>query len=339
MSRARAHHYVPQVYLRRWVGEEGRVAVRRRGSDQVFIASPKRVAQETDLYTIEDVDGPSDMIETHLSQFEGHLPDVLDAMMQGRIPEPGTPGRTLFAGLLALQFVRTPDRMEDYRFPGDSLIAANGQHPVPREVISALLEERWGYSPTESQVQGTWDWVNLRLQEHMRVPPVEYWLALFQAMPEVAGVLESKRWSVEVSKGQSFFTSDQPLTLWMKRPNRLRGSGIVDADEIRFPVGPRHLLVLRPRGVEAKLFVPRSRVDAVNCHVAATCRHMVIGQCRDVPAIQRVPLRDRRPMWKIDGGPLYQSGPDGDTYEGDVIQLYRPYDDRPDEEYPCSNDL
>lgn len=328
MDRARAHHYVPQVYLRQWA-EGGHVAVRRRGNVSAFVASTRKVAQETDLYTIETDAGPSDFVEHSLSQMEGVLPDVLAAMRQGNLPKAGSPGRARFASLLALQFIRTPDRVEEQRFPFDALAAGSGVLPVSKSVIKALLAERSGQVPEESEVQGAWDYVNVFLKDGPRLTQADYLDASFRMLPKISDRLGNMRWSTEATKGMPFVTSDQPLSLWVRRPNGTRGVGIDGAEEIRFPVSPRYLLVLRPCGRESTSLVPRSRVRSVNSHAAATCRHMVIAEPNRAGLLEELPLRDKRPMWKFNEGPLYESGPNGPRYKGEVIQFYRPYDDKP----------
>lgn len=327
MPRSRAHHYVPQVYLRQWA-EDGKVAVRRRGKATTFVTSTRRVAQETDLYTIETDDGPSDFVERSLASMESSLPDVFAAVRRGRVPPVGTVGRDLCARLVALQFIRTPDRVEEQRFPDDAFEAAGRSLPVPREVVGKLLRDRWGYPPTASELQGAWDFVNVSLRDGVRLTNADYLEVAFRTLPKLADRLAQMRWSTEASKGLPFITSDQPLNLWVRRPKSLYGVGAENAEEIRIPVGPRHLLVLRHRGAESSVVVPRRRVISINAHIAATCRHMVIGQPTRVDMLEVLRLHDRRPMWKFNEGPLYHSRPRGDEYRGEVIHFYRPYDDR-----------
>lgn len=120
MTRARAHHYVPQAYLRRW-GPEGRIAVRRRGCAGPFVASTKRVAQETDLYTVDADGGPSDELERDLAQFDAKLPEMLEALSARTIPRRGSSQRLLYSLLLAIQFLRTPDHQELETLPYEAV--------------------------------------------------------------------------------------------------------------------------------------------------------------------------------------------------------------------------
>lgn len=158
-QRAKAHHYVPQVYLRAWADDSGQVAVRRRDKRDPFVASTRRMAQETDLYTLETSEGPSDWMEKQLAEFEGTLPVMVEQLCTGKIPRQGNPERAAYAALLALQYIRTPDRLEMTRFPEDAAAFA-GQVPVPHEDMARFLLSRNGLAPDPAEVQGACDFTN-----------------------------------------------------------------------------------------------------------------------------------------------------------------------------------
>lgn len=156
----------------------------------------------------------------------------------------------------------------------------------------------------------------------------------FSTLPEVADRLAAKSWAVEVSKGQHFITSDQPLSLWLKRPSAVRGVGVEGADEIRFPASPHHLVVLRPRGKDSTYVVPRVRVASVNQHAAATCRQLIIAEGSQTSVLQQLTLRAHRPMLKMNEAPGYREGPNGLESVGDIMHFFNPYDDRDPRDYP-----
>jgi hypothetical protein len=333
MNRARAHHYVPQVYLREWA-EDGRVAVRRRGADHSFVASTSRVAQETDLYTIDTEDGPSDAVEKEISRFEAQLPDMLKTLVGGRMPKRSSADKLRYATLLALQFIRTPDRVEMWTFPNDALTVANGERPVSREVIKTLLEDRAGYAPQPSEIQGAWEFVNYVVMNDEQITRNEYLELQFAGMSRVSEYLVKLNWSMEISRVAPFVVSDQPLSLWVRKPKAFEGVGLEGAGEIRFPLSPHHLLVLRPHGPEQSVFATRARVQQVNQHASATCRHMVITLPAEAEDLDRLVLRPKRPLMKFNEGPLYVEESDGsERAKGEVLHLYRPYDDRDPSEY------
>lgn len=332
MSRARAHHYVPQAYLRRW-GPDGRIAVRRRGSATPFIASTKRVAQETDLYTV-DADGePSDQLERDLAQFDAQLPEMLAALSARPIPRRGSEVRLLYSFLLAIQFLRTPDHQELETLPYEAVRFA-GEWPVPKPVIEQFLIERGGYQPSPTEVQGAWDFVNFTTRGDQRLGR-NAWLEIqFAALPKITASLNQRSWAVEIAHEGAFLTSDQPLTLWHPKPKSYMGIGLFDAKEIRFPLGPRHLLVLRHQHRETRLFVGLDRVQCTNQHVAAASRTMIIGRREDEALLASVPLRNLRPMMKFNSGPSVVVAPDGtERPGGEILHIFRPYDDRDANEY------
>lgn len=64
---------------------------------------------------------------------------------------------------------------------------------------------------------------------------------------------------------------------------------------------------------------------------------MVIGSPDDLGHLEDLGIRPKRPMLKVRQGPAYKSGPNGEEgkYLGEVIQVYRPYDDRDAAEFPA----
>ena len=94
MARAKSHHYVPQVYLLPWA-HDGQVALRRRDNSDPLIASIRKIARETDLYTVDTDSQPSDAVEGALAAIEGSIPNVLTSIRRSQIPRRGTPERQL----------------------------------------------------------------------------------------------------------------------------------------------------------------------------------------------------------------------------------------------------
>lgn len=330
-QRAKAHHYVPQVYLRAWAEGTGRVAVRRRDSPTPFVAATKRVAQETDLYTLDTPQGPSDWLERRLADFEGLLPTMVEHLSTGRVPRRSSPDREVYAALLALQYVRTPDRLEIMHFP-QAAAAFAGRVSVLLEDMARLLRERNGSEPTTNEVKGACDYVNYSLRQGFMTRNQALDMVL-GTLPEVGKALVQRCWSVEVANEGTFVTSDQPLSLWVRRPPAFGGVGLAHANQVRFPLGPRHLLVLHAKHPETCLRVDRDRVASVNQRVAATSRSMIIGRPQDEELLTSLPLRERRPTLRFNEGPVTIADHLGHESRSDdrVLHLYRPYDDlRPD---------
>ena len=117
------------------MGARRKGRLRRRDRPDPFVASIRKVARETDLYTVDSDGMPSDVVEERLATIEGLMPNALASIRRFQIPRRGTPERLLLASLLALQYIRTPDRMEMATFPVGALKSANGVRPVSKAAI------------------------------------------------------------------------------------------------------------------------------------------------------------------------------------------------------------
>ena len=326
VSVARAHHYVPQVYLRQWA-TEGRVAARRRGDSQAFVASVAKVMQERDLYTIEHPDMRDDAIETFLSRLESEIPEMLRRLRMGMLPSRGTTVRTDFAELLAMQYIRTPDRLILDRLPRSARARAGADGVIDEATVRELFVDHVGREPLVAEADGLRDFLALTARpESLRVRN-EVVASMFGSFEPVASHLHDMSWSVERTRGLTFITSDTPVHVWCRNPPQSSGVGIANADEVRFPVGPRHLLVMRPRGQESSSLVARSRVESVNRHTIAASWQVIAAQPNVAEALSRAELRPLRPLLIVRSvkGIVTSSG--SKDKDADLLHLMRPYDD------------
>lgn len=86
MTRAKRHHTVPKFYLRRFADEGGTIErIGKTTSDRQLIPV-KRATVEVDFYTVETDDGPSDIIEQHLSKIESLAASALRRLDRGDEP-------------------------------------------------------------------------------------------------------------------------------------------------------------------------------------------------------------------------------------------------------------
>jgi Protein of unknown function (DUF4238) len=134
-----------------------------------------------------------------------------------------------------------------------------------------------------------------------------------------------------MSTDHAFVTTDRPVAMW-KRDTRdltMMGTGLENSDEVRFPLGPHHLLVLRPRFPEHRTHVGPGRVSEVNRHLAAGCYEMVVAPPSDRAELAQLSLRRVRPALRLNTGPLLEPDATGRLVPtGDeVLQAYVPYGD------------
>lgn len=119
MNAPKLHHYVPQFYLRRFVGLDGKLWVWDKTKARAFTSSPGSVAAETQFYRLHDFEtmghDPLTM-EKQFSELEGEVALIteqwlgwLAAVAPGEKIEIPEPNRKLVSLYIVLQFLRTAD--------------------------------------------------------------------------------------------------------------------------------------------------------------------------------------------------------------------------------------
>lgn len=334
-QRRKRHHYVPESYLSAWADERGQVAVRRRDRADVFCTSTINVAVESDLYAFRTDAGMDDALEVALSAIEGPLSRHITELRDGRTPRKGTEGRAEFSDLIALQLARTPEHLDRVMFPVQAAEFTQ-ESPISREGMERFLAEVYlGEPPSEGETQGALDFTNYQLMRVGMPTKEEAFSTLFRiASEQVAPRLAKMAWAIEVSRNPTFFTTDRPVVVWKRPSRRLEnwGVGIDGADEVRFPLGPNHLLVLRPRFPEHRTFVDAERVAEVNRHLVGACYRMSIGTSGDKSILEQVRLRTVRPAIRFNSGPLYRNDGQGEIIDTGqtVLRMYNPQGDEGD---------
>jgi hypothetical protein len=330
-QRRKRNHYLPESYLKAWADGHGQVAVRRRRRPDVFCAATRNVAVEADLYAVPTDAGLDDALEVALSEAEGLLPGYLAELRGASIPRKGTEARDDVSDLLALQIVRTREYVYRWMFPLDAA-EYTGERPISLEGMRRFLTEQYlGEKPREAEVQGAFDFANYALSKGMPEKDEILSMLLRIAGEQLAPRLAEMAWAVEISTGHAFVTADRPVCMW-KRDTRdltLKGIGLETADELRFPLGPDHLLVLRPRFPEHRTYVDARRVAEVNRRLAAGCYEMVIACPSSRQELAQLSLRPVRPALRFSTGPLLEPDASGRLVPPgqEVLHTFIPYGD------------
>jgi hypothetical protein len=330
-QRRKRNHYLPESYLKEWADRRGQVALRRRGQYDVFCATTRKVAVEADLYAVATDAGLDDSLEAALSEVEGLLPGYLAQLRSGPTPRKRSTARNDISDLLALQIVRTREYVNRWMFP---LAAAEytGERPISREGMRRFLTKEYlGEVPREPEVQGAFDFANYALSQGMPEKGEIISMLFRIASEQLAPRLAKMAWAVEISTDHAFVTADRPVSMW-KRDTRdltLQGIGLDTADELRFPLGPRHVLVLRPRFPEHRTYVDVRRVAAVNRRLAAGCYEMVIGCPSSGRDLAQLRLRPVRPALRFNTGPLLKPDAAGRLVPTgqEILHTFVPYGD------------
>jgi uncharacterized protein DUF4238 len=330
-QRRKRHHYLPEAYLKAWADEGRQVAVRRREQPDAFCATTRKVAVEADLYAFPAGGELDDTLEVALSEIEALLPGYLDTLRDGPTPRRGSPAREDISDLLALQIVRTREQVGRWMFP---LAAADytGERPSSREGMRRFLTEEYlGKAPSEPELQGAFDFANYALSKGMPSKREMLSILLRSASEELAPRLASMAWAVEITRDRAFVTTDRPVAMWRRdtRDLTFMGTGLDNSDEVRFPLGPNHLLVLRPRFPEHRTYVDDGRAVQVNRHLAAGCYEMIIGRPVDRGELARLHLRRVRPALRFNTGPLLEPDATGRLVPTgrEILHTFVPYGD------------
>ena len=133
-----------------------------------------------------------------------------------------------------------------------------GERPISLEGMRRFLAEEYlGEAPRRAEVQGAFDFANYTLSKGMPEKGEILSMLLRSAGEQLAPRLAKMAWAVEISMDRAFVTADRPVSMWKRDTQDLTitGIGLETADELRFPLGPHHLLVLRPRFPEHRTYV------------------------------------------------------------------------------------
>ncbi len=173
-----------------------------------------------------------------------------------------------------------------------------------------LHHEHLGEMPSEAEVRAATDFCNgsLSMQGDEEFNQADAFEIILQiAVRDLGPMLQARIWTVEVAPSPILITSDAPLSIWAvpDPSHEYTGIGIANAAEIRFSVGPSHLLVLKQSGFEGVKSMSTGRARAVNARLAKGCAQFVIGQPARKGALETLDLGSRGPKLRFNEGPLY----------------------------------
>lgn len=327
MAKAKRHHFVPRAYLERF-GRDDRVAVRWRDRPSIVVTGTQNVAVEAGFYTTEELDGSKSVIvEEGLADIDGEAHAVIETVLSdGVLPESGSSQREMLAYYLAIQKSRTPEARGFASFPTDVLVYAGGR-TVDSELIADYLEHvHLGFKPAAGEVAGALTFVQTLTELYPPATRNEIVTLPLSSFGKVASVLLSKHWSLEIARKPRLITSDTPMTIWNRPSARdsYRGRGVIDAEEIHFPLSPGCQLVLTPGPRPVVERIEPKRVTRCNIDHAAGCHRFIVGHPDRMRLLQELPLAEKRPTIRFNEAPGYRRGPDGELtrMDGDILHTW-----------------
>ncbi len=270
--RARAHHVLPQFYLRAWANDAGAVSTLSREGRE-FATGTAALGVETDFYTVTDSDGsPTSVVE------EGLLRDwdAKGAAVHRRLLADDFPldddARMQFALWMGLQWLRGRAARQIGREFFDEfhkMLVSLGldlpagsaerspkrgrrllrsarrrrQSEPPPGVGPGIAVPSLAHLPDEAKA------ILRNTESYTFEPPKEQLVAsMIEGVPKAAEPFIMSQWFLARTSGPALLTSDEPISL-LREPtpeNAHMGLGPANADAIQLPLGPdRYLFMLR----------------------------------------------------------------------------------------------
>lgn len=255
------HHYVPQLYLRRFADADKRVVlVDRDDLSQSEFKTTKQALRVDDFYgwdtglSPEDVDDPAvldpEHIERLLGVFESRAAGAFDRMIASGHPPKTAKDRYHLTHFIALQAVRGQRFREDLSematFAMRKCMLANSN---PDRVRDWLAERGDPHDPDDVSafIESAYGPKGPRLVPDQALAIQQ---ALGFAIQHVAPTLWSRSWLVLTFDEPSLLTSDEPVVAFSPEDEPVTA---VTAPFVFIAVDRQHLLVMRqPASTEAE---------------------------------------------------------------------------------------
>jgi hypothetical protein len=279
----RRHHYVPQFYLRGFVGEKDQLFVVDRPSEKTFRTQPKNVATERDFnrVNVEGMDPAA--VEKALSEFEGKVAPALERVKAAKSLA-NKEDRDMVMNLICALAIRNPRQ----RTTVNGFISEIVQQVAH---VGLATKERWKTQVERMKKDGVWDdSVNLTyndMQKFMREGNYKIQIAKeFNIAMEIeqhenlVQHLGARNWQILVAKEGSggFVTSDVPVCLrWSDGQNHgiyAPGFG-VEGTHVIFPLSTRCALLGSFEGKENVIEADMFMVGNLNSTVISNAEKQV----------------------------------------------------------------
>ncbi len=267
-QRPKAHHVLPQFYLRAWANKKGQISARLRDG-KTFETGSEALAVEKDFYTAELPDGTKDAaVEKGLAEVDAAGSAVHAALLRLEFPL-DSEQKASFSQWLGLQWVRGRNSRASGQELADKLQkmiirmglenAAMGPDMTTKEAKEesspSLFDEGEGFpipdfshlseaerSQIERELDDVW----------FEMPREAMLLQMLKMMVPAAEPFYESEWHLLAFDGLPLYTSDEPIILQREwRPeNQFLGIGPATADQMYVPVSPSLCLaVIRTGGI------------------------------------------------------------------------------------------
>lgn len=293
MGRRKRHHYLPRLYLSRFVNEEGLLWQYERGKSEPVLVKPKDAAVEGYLYAPGVGDDPrNDSVESFLADFvDGPAVEPLEKLIAG--DELSTEDRTRLSLYIAFQEFRVPERRDWILSIVEGLAGQFMDLVTARpEFFRAELERTTGREFSEEDAERI-------IQSHregkfeIKATKVTWLQCLLGVSQDLVPTIAQLKWLVvEVGAHEDleFVTSDTPVTKVLTDrsvPEMFAGGWESPSAESTLTLTPKHLLVMTPGGAAGRVLAEgrsfskvKSWLKNINTRTIAQSRRFAFSRSR-----------------------------------------------------------
>jgi hypothetical protein len=222
---SRRRPIVPELLLRRFADDTGRVLMERRDRSRRRVVAVGEAAAESGLYAVLP-GGPGGSLEALLDRVEQLASRAIDRVVAGDFP-PRAEARGALAVLVALTLVLGRGQRA----------AITARASLLGQVIESRMPEDVAGEDEAAPAAASDAAVVLLDADPVRVS--------LGALPRLARLLSARTWQLVRFPRPQLLTGDTPAVLW-SRPGAAGPypAGLGAADEVRVPLDPRHALIL-----------------------------------------------------------------------------------------------
>jgi hypothetical protein len=205
---------------------------------------------------------------------------------------------------------RTPENASRFMFPVTAIERLGGIDKVtPQAMKDYLHRHHLGFEPEDPEVKGAMDLVH-GLNAMGLPSKSELMTIMFDgAIQEIGPRFSVMQWSLEKCRRPVLATCDRLPAIWheARDSESYSGSGILDAEELWFPLDTSTLLILRSAGTESVSEVEPKRFRTVNGHLARHCFEAVFHHPTSKDRAGEFRMAARRPAMRFWSGPMLDS--------------------------------
>lgn len=277
----RKHHYVPQFYLRGFVGEKDQLFVCDRPSEKSFRTTPKNVAAERDFNTVEIEGIDPAAVEKALADFEGKVAPALERIKEAKslsVKE----DRDALMNLICALAIRNPRQ----RATINDFVAELADKILR---LGLATKERWEGQVEEMKKAGVWDAGSEVSYEEMKKYSEDRTKRISVAKEFNIAVeaeqhgrllqhIGNRKWQLMVARNDTggFVTTDVPVCLhWTDGQDHGSPGFGLQGTEVLFPLSTKLCLRGTFEGQEDVVDADIFLVGAVNSYLLSNVEKQV----------------------------------------------------------------